>query len=200
MKRRAFLPSLLLPVVLWASSAVAGDGIVYVDIQELFKRFYKTKLAQNQLRIQNDDVERERTIMEKDIKRLKEEIETLRSDARDETLSEEVREGKRSQLEEKLVDLQMKEREMGEFTTLRNKQIEQQKKRKINKILDEIHETVIRYAKEEGYSAVIDRSAKSRNGTEMVLFSDPKLDITPEVLLVLNKGREGALGETGEGR
>jgi len=41
--------------ILWTSTALAGDGIVFVDLQEVFKRFYKTQLAQDQLRQQSAD-------------------------------------------------------------------------------------------------------------------------------------------------
>lgn len=187
---KKFIPALFFAAVLFAGNARAACEIVYVDLQEVFKRFYKTQLAQDQIRQQAADIKLEREMMEADIKVMKEELEVLRTDARDETLSEELRESKRDQLEEKLVELQKSEVEMNDFEKLRMQQLEQQNKRMSIKLFDEIHEVIINYSKEKGFPAVIDRSAQSRAGMQMVLYASPKRDITAEVLVVLNEGRE----------
>jgi len=183
-------PTLLLTALLFAAGAYAAGDIVFVDAQEVFKRFYKTQLAQDQIRQQADDIKLEREAMEVELKELKEEVEVLRTDSRDETLSEEIRRGKRDQLEEKLVELQKNEQEMIEYEKLRIEQLEQQNTRMTKKLFDEIHEAIILYAKEKGFAGVIDRSAQSRAGMQVLLFADPKKDITVEVLTLLNEGHE----------
>lgn len=190
MHMKKFFPILTLAALLVAGSASAAEDIAFVDLQEVFKRFYKTELAQDQIRQQADDIKMERDEIEEEVKVMKEEIEVLRTDSRDETLSEELRRNKRDQLEEKLVDLQKKEQDMLDFEKLRMQQMEQQNTRMTKKLFDEIHESIINYAKSQGFSAVIDRSAQSRIGTDNVLYSIPKLDITADVLAVLNEGRE----------
>ncbi len=167
----------------------AADEVVYVDLQEVFKGFYKTQLAQDQVRQQQADIKLERSEMEDVVKGLKEEIDALRTDARDETLSEDIRDGKRNQLEEKLVELQKKEQEMVEFEQLRTQQLEQQNSRMTKKIYDEVRDAIVNFAKAKNYAAVVDRSAQSRIGTEMVLYASPKMDITADVLAALNEGR-----------
>jgi Skp family chaperone for outer membrane proteins len=183
-------PTLLLTALLFAAGAYAAGDIVFVDAQEAFKRFYKTQLAQDQIRQQADDIKLEREAMEVELKELKEEVEALRSDSRDETLSEAIRRGKRDQLEEKLVELQKNEQEMIEYEKLRIEQLEQQNTRMTKKLFDEIHEAIILYSKEKGFAGVIDRSAQSRAGMQVLLFADPKKDITVEVLTLLNEGHE----------
>lgn len=188
-------PVLLLATVLFSAGAHAAGDVVYMDTQEVFKSFYKTQLAQNQIRQQADDIKLERESMEADLKDLQEEVEALRIDARDEALSEELRASKREQLEEKLVERQKIEKETIEFEKLRMQQLEQQNTRMSRKLFDEIREAVIIYSKEKGFSGVIDRSAQSRNGMQMILYSDPKKDITAEVIVVLNEGHEELLTE-----
>ncbi len=183
-------PALVFAATLLAGSAHAAGDIVFVDLQEVFKRFYKTQLAQDQIRQQADDIKLERATMEEEIKNLKEEVEVYRADSRDETLSEEVREAKRNQLEEKLVELQKKERDVKDFEKLRSQQLEQQNKRMSLKLFDEIHEVIVNFAKEKGYAAVVDRSAQSRAGMQTVLYASVQMDITADVLVVLNEGRE----------
>lgn len=187
---RKYFPTLLLTAVLLAGGTFAAGEIVFVDIQEVFKNFYKTKLAQDQIRQQADDIKFEREEMEAELKGMKEEVEVLRVDSRDATLSEDLRENKRNQLEEKLVELQKNEQEMIDFEKLRMQQLEQQNTRMSRKLFDEIHEQVILYSKEKGFNGVIDRSAQSRAGMKMVLFASPKQDITADILMALNEGRE----------
>ena len=188
---KSLFPTLLAAALLAVGSVQASDEIAYVDLQEIFKRFYKTQLAQDQIRQQADDIKMERDEMDAEVQALKAEIEALRTDARDATLSEEVRANKRDVLEEKLVALQKKEQEMADFEKLRMEQIESQNQRMTKKLFDEIHETIVSFAKMKGYSSVIDRSAQSRIGTDVVLFASPKFDITADVLNVLNEGRIG---------
>lgn len=190
---KTFFPTLLLAACLAAGGARAAGEMVYIDLQEVFKRFYKTQLAQDQIQQQHSDIKLERQDMEDGVKGLKEEIEVLRTDARDETLSEVIRQDKRNQLEEKLVALQTKEQEMVDFEKLRMQQLEQQNTRMTKKIFDEIRDTIINYAKSKNYDSVIDRSAQSRIGTEVVLYVGSKVDITADVLAVLNEGREETL-------
>ena len=169
----------------------AEDRIVFVDVQEVFKGFYKTQLAQDQIRQQADDIKLEREEMEEEVLALKEEVEALRADARDEMLSAEVRASKRDLLEEKLVNVMAKEREMAEFDKLRREQLEKQNMRMTRTLFDEIHEAVILYAKAQGFTSVIDRSAKSKMGIQIVLFAQVDVDITADLLAVLNEDREG---------
>jgi len=173
-----------------------AEGIVFCDLQEVFRKFYKTQLAQDQIRQQAEDIKQERAEMENEIVEMKKIIENLRKDARDTTLSEEIRESKRNELEEQLVNLQKKEQEIRDFEKLRMKQLEQQNARMSRKLFDEIHDAIIEYARKEGYTAVIDRSAQSRSGTETVLFARANADITANILEILNKGHEPTKTET----
>ncbi len=181
--------SLFVAAFLAAGSVHAANEIVFVDLQEVFKRFYKTQLAQDQIRQQADDIKMERDDMEAEVEALKKEIETLRTDSRDEALSEEIRANKRDVLEEKLVDLQKKEQEMTDFEKLRMEQIEQQNQRMTKKLFDEIHDAVVTYAKAQGYAAVVDRSSQSRIGTDVILYTSAQFEITAQVLEKLNEGR-----------
>jgi outer membrane protein len=176
-----------------ASAALGSNRIVFVDAQEVFKQFYKTKLAQDQIQQQQDDVKVEMDEMQAEVSDMKEIIEGLRKDARDRTLSEEVRASKREELEEKLVLLQKKEKGIIDFETLRNEQINRQKQRMTTKLFDEIQESITLYAREKGYDAVIDRSAVNLSRKETVLYVNTRADITGEIISVINKGSEAFL-------
>jgi len=190
---KKFFPALMMVVCLAGGGVYAVEDIVFIDIQEVFKSFYKTQLAQDQIRQQADDIKLEREEMEAEVKEMKEAVDALRTDSRDETLSVGIREDKRNELEEKLVELQTNEKEMIDFEKLRMQQLEQQNTRMSRKLFDEIHEAINNFSKEKGYKGVIDRSAQSRAGMQMVLYTNPKADITADLLAILNEGREEIL-------
>ncbi len=185
------LTAFVLIFTLMISGARAADNIAFIDVKEVFKQFYKTKMAQDQIRQQADDVKNERQIIEKEIEVMTELVEELRADSRDESLGEAVRQNKRDEFEETLVVLHKKGTDLQEFEKLRMKQMEQKNQRVTKKIFDEIHEIIINYAKIKGFTAVIDRSSKSRVGTDTILYVIHKKDITAEVIAMMNDGREG---------
>jgi Skp family chaperone for outer membrane proteins len=164
--------------------------IAFVDMQKLFTSFYKTQLAQDQVRQQADEMQLEQDIMQSNIEEIRQEIEDLRTDSRDSMLSLEMRSNKRVLLEEKLIELQNLEQEMTEYETLRRKQIDEQNTRMTKKLFDEIQEKIVTYSREHGYIAVIDQSAQSRIGIAVTVYVDPVIDITEGILKELNEGYE----------
>ena len=164
--------------------------IAFVDMQKLFTSFYKTQLAQDQVRQQADEMQLEQDIMQSNIEEIRQEIEDLRTDYRDSMLSLEMRSNKRVLLEEKLIELQNLEQEMTEYETLRRKQIDEQNTRMTKKLFDEIQEKIVTYSREHGYIAVIDQSAQSRIGIAVTVYVDPVIDITEGILKELNEGYE----------
>ena len=160
----------------------------FVNLRELFEGFYKTELAQDQINQQIEEVSFERELRLEDISQIREEIENLRSESRDEKLSEEARKNKRVQLEDRLIEMQEVQKELRDFETLRKKQIDEQNKRMQKGLLDEIQAEIIKYGDENGYDVIIDRSAKSSLGTEIVLFVGLRSDVTAFILQRLNKG------------
>lgn len=179
----------LLGTFIVAGHAAAQDQVVFMDAQEVFKQYYKYEAMQNQVRQQQEDYESEQNDLNLELKELEEEIATLRVEVRDETLSEEIRSGKLDLLEEKLVGYQAQTKALNEFKQLRLDQIQQQINRMTKSIYDEISAAVIDYARANNYGAVVDSSSVSRNGFSTVLYVSPKIDISAEVIQVLNKGQ-----------
>tara|TARA_B100000927_G_scaffold259976_1_gene229278 strand:- start:3735 stop:4340 length:606 start_codon:yes stop_codon:yes gene_type:complete len=178
--------NILLFSLLFITSVEAKVG--FVNLRELFEGFYKTELAQDQINQQIEEVSFERELRLDDIKVIREEIEVLRSESRDEKLSQEARKNKRLQLEDRLIEMQEAQKDLTNYETLRKKQIEEQNKRMQKGLLDEVQSEIVKYGEENGYDLIIDRSAKSSLGTEIVLFSGFRTDLTVYILERLNKG------------
>lgn len=166
-------------------AASADDRIVFIDLERVFNNFYKTRLAKSKMEAQNKDAEAERQVMVDEMTAVSEEVDQLRKEARDVTLSEEIRDGKRILYEERLLELREKEQEIVDFAARRKQQSQMQVSRMSQTIMDEIRATVVEYAQKEGLQAVVDTS--SRGATIGVfIYTRADVDITETILMILN--------------
>ncbi len=180
----------LVACVAGALPAVAIEGgIALVDMETLFSKYYKTQLADAQLKDQADDFNTERKDLVAKYEQMQEDFNDLRAEAQNSALSEEVRLEKRDLAEEKLISLKEQEAKIQRMETTRRRQLEEQQMRMRKKIIEEIREEITAYAQERNIPCILDSSGQTMNGVELVLFSDGKFDITDDILAILNKGQ-----------
>ena len=183
---------LLLPIFLLAGVAGAAEKIVFIDLERVFDGFYKTQLAKSKVEVQQQDIEKEKQVMVDEMNALSAEVDSLKKEARDTTLTDEIRDSKRLLYEERLLALRAKQKEIEEFTTRRQQQLQVQVTRMSQTIMDEIRQTVVEYAKSEGLQAVIDNSSR-RAAIGVFIYTHPDLEITEPILTILNSKRPDAL-------
>lgn len=170
--------------------------VVYVNMERAFSGFYKTKLADEQLKQQAEEFNQERKKLTDELERLQQEFSALREEAQNIALSEDARALKRSAAEEKLIELRDLETRIRRFDESKQKQLEDQTRRMRKRIVDEIRQTITEYAQKNGYGLVLDSSGQSFNGVEVVLYADVRSDITDDILAELNKTKgAGATSE-----
>ena len=168
----------------------AEQPAVFINLDRAFNEFYKTKLADTQLKEQADEFNGERKALVGDYEKLQKDFASIRDEAQNTALSDDVRSEKRNLAEEKLVELRDYESRIRRFDDSRRKQLDDQSRRMRKRIVEEIQQIVKDYAQKQGYQAVIDSSGQSLNGVEIILYTDPKIDITDTILDMLNKGRQ----------
>lgn len=172
----------------------ADTRIVFVNMDRIFNDFYKTKLADTQLKEQAQQVMDERKKLQADFDKLQADFNKLRDDAQNTALTEEVRTQRRTSAEEKLVEVRDFEQKIRRFDETRRKQMEDQSRRMRKRIVDEIRDTIQTYARNQMFSAVLDTSGQTLNGIETVLYTEPRMDVTGEIIDVLNRSRPADLG------
>ncbi len=174
----------------WIGTAAAAEqSVVFVNLDRVFNDFYKTKLADTQLKEQADSFNVERKKLIDDFNKLQDEFGALRDAAQNTALSEDARDQKRGEAEEKLVEVREAEGKIRRYDEGHRKQLDDQSRRMRKRIVDEIRLAINNYAREQGFEAVVDSSGQSLNGLELILYSDAKIDITDSVLEILNKGK-----------
>jgi len=164
------------------------DRIVFVDLDRVFSEFYKTQLAKSRIEVQQGDIDIEKQVMVDAMTVIDSEVDELKKEARDTTLSEEIRDSKRILYEERLLELREAQKEIEEFTARRQRQLQLQVTRMSQKIMDEIRHTVVEYARVNGLMAVIDSSPRS-SAANLFVYTHKDIDITEDVLSAMNRKR-----------
>lgn len=171
------------------AAAADEQRIISVDLDKVFNEFYKTKLADAQLKEQAEEFKEERKTLVTNFKAMQDEFNSARDEAQNTGLSEDVRNQKRAEAEEKLVEIREQESKIRRFDESRQKQLDEQSRRMRKRLIDEISEVVQTYARQQGLTTVIDSSGDSLNGVSIVVYNDPRNDITDTVIELLNKGK-----------
>ncbi len=163
-------------------------GVAFVNLDRCFNEYYKTRVADAQLKAQAREFEDELKNIAGELEKLQSEFNALREESLNSALSDEVRAAKRAAAEEKVLAIREQEGRVQSFRERRSKQLEEQSRRMRRGLVGEIKEVIQKYARDRGLTAVIDSSGTTFNGVEAVLYVDPRSDITDEILQELNKG------------
>lgn len=163
--------------------------VVFVDLDRVFSEFYKTKLADAQLKEQIEDLREERQEVYDEFVQLQKDFNRLRDESTKSALSEEERQKLTRDASDKLQSIREYENKLRRMDESRRKQVEEQGRRMRKRIVDDIRETVSSYADAQGFDAVLDTSGQSLNGVDIVLYSNARVDVTDTIIELLNKSQ-----------
>jgi len=155
-----------------AASLAADKPFGVVDTQRIVEEYEAARDAQEQYQKFLRDLEKEIAERERELQRLIEEIESQKM-----LLGEEA-------FNAKLQDLEDQKADYFRFRDQADQRAQQEYKDKIGPIIDQVKTIAERIGKEEGYGIVIDSAAFT------VLYLDPDVDLTNEVLAALARGEE----------
>jgi len=186
MNRMRAIPVILAVGLVSGYAWAAEMKVAVVDASRLLKEYHKTELAESHMQEQVEDFTSERDKLLAEHKRLKGEFEALRTEGQNKALSEEAREKKKEQAEDKLSDVIAYESSIRDKALSRRKQLEGESRRMQLELVKAIRAAVRTTAEQGGYTLVLDTSGLLANGFEGVLYADGKMDITDEVLKSLN--------------
>ncbi len=174
------------------SAGAAELKVGLVNMTRAFSEFYKTKLADAQLREMAEEFNEERRGLMATLEELRKAADTAREQAQVAVLTEEARRQKRAEAEERLVEQRQHEEKIRQYDDSRRKQLEEQQRRMRGRLVDEIRETARSYAQQQGLSLVLDSSAQGANTLEIVIYNNGQHDITSAVIEALNKNQKVA--------
>jgi outer membrane protein len=173
-----------------ATLAVAQEGklnIATVDMQELFKDYYRTNEAQKQINVERARIQKDNNERLARIRELEENLGKLRKQIDDPSLND-------SKKQTLFKDFQMQQqegialdRERREFLQRRNQALNEKMVQRMKGILEEIRKLVEEKAKLDNYDYVFDKSGLSTSQVPFLLYTKDATDITSALLKNLNK-------------
>lgn len=168
-------------------SAHAETKLAIIDLKKVFDGYFKTKLADSQLKERATDAEKVMKGLGDDFQKANEEYKKLVDSSNDQAVSADERDKRKKSAESKLLELQEIDKSVTQFRRQTQSTLDEQKRRMRDSILKEIREIVNAQAKAGSFTAVIDTAADSVNQTPILLYSNGENDLTAVVLTTLNQ-------------
>jgi Skp family chaperone for outer membrane proteins len=180
-------------VLLPAAGARAGDlSIVVVDMDRVMKSYGETKTADALLREQVEEFRAEIKKMREEEAQMARTFEEAAAEARNKALSDEERSRKGDIARERLSKLNEFQSKIRETVRAREEELSDQKGRMRRRIVDKLRGIVRDYASKKGFTVVLDSSALGVTGVETVVYNPDSMDITREVLKLVETEKPSA--------
>ena len=172
-----------------ATSAQAQVKVGTVDMDKIFKSYYKTKDAEARINEARAAAKKELDDRMETYKANLEQINKLNDELQKTELSKDKQADKAKQRDEKISETKNLEREITEFRTTREKQLQESAVRMRNNIVDEITKLIQEKVKSDNFDYVFDKSGTSLNGVPVVVFARESSDFSDEIIVALNKNK-----------
>ena len=174
----------------FATMAVAQDGklnIATVDMQELFKQYYRTNEAQKQINVERARIQKDNNERLARIRELEENLGKLRKQLEDPSLNDSKKQTLFKEWQMQQQEGIALDRERREFLQRRNQALNEKMVQRMKGILEEIRKLVEEKAKLDNFDYVFDKSGLSTSQVPFLLYTKDATDITAGLLKDLNK-------------
>ena len=179
--------SLLLSTIV---TFAADSKIAVVDMEKIFKGYYKTKINSARFKKQAATYKQYADNLASSQLKLEEEFRALRDASQNIAFSETDRESKRLAARDKYRQLETKQNELQQYDREKSAQLKDQYDKMRKELLNEIRKNIAKYSKSNGYSMVLDASGKTMNDIPLVIYYQTEMDLTEIILKRINKGAE----------
>jgi outer membrane protein len=166
--------------------AMGQNRIATIDLRKVFDNYWKRQEAEAALKKRGTDLDKELKGFMDDYKKLQEDYNKLLESANDQSVTPAEREKRKTAAENKLMEIKTSENTIRTFEDNAREQLDSQKKRMRDSILDDIRGAINAKAKAAGYTMVIDTAADSFNQTPIVVYNNGENDMTDSILAQLN--------------
>ena len=194
--KRFVLFLLMLTAAAGMGAPPSGDRIAVVNMETVFRQYYKSRIAAETLRRQSE-IYRAYVMTEQDkLKELQKEIDAARDASQNLALTAADREAQKTRCAGKEREYAAKRTELNRYMLERNRNLTAIEKNKRDEILKDIREEAAKQAVAGGFSFVLDSSGMTTSGVPAVLYAPPSVDLTAKILKALNAAATPAAPET----
>jgi outer membrane protein len=172
--------------------AQSAPKILVVDLAKLFDNHWKTQEQQAKLKADGTKAQDQVAQLQKDGNALVAEFKELDEQSKNPTATAEAKAKAQADAQKKYDEIQQKQTELRSFAQNTQSTLRQRFETFKTLMLEEITKTAVEIAKRHGATFLVDKSGPTLVGVSNILYFDPSLDITDEVMAELNKDRPAA--------
>lgn len=170
-----------------AISLHAEMKIGTVDMNHVFTDYKRTSEVKAKYNASGEAIEKELNERAADLKKKMDEINQLTTAIEKSDLPKKELDAKKKECEEKIEKARALDRELVEYRSAKQKKLQDEFLGMRQGIIDDIMKVVNDQTKARGFDLVLDKSGLSAGAVPVVLVARPDLDISDEVLSILNK-------------
>ncbi len=184
--KKIFLTLFLLIGIIIGNISAAETKIAVIDMDILFRDYYKTQIAEQNLKKQREAYQGWAKKLTAAHEKLKKSFEKLRDESLNIVLDETERARRKALGQEKYIQMKQKEAEIRAYAEEKQKTINVDFSRARTEILNEIRTEVTKIANIQGIDIVLDKSGRTLNNIPSIVYFKQSLNITNQVLQNLN--------------
>ena len=170
-------------------SAANAGKIAVVDLERVFREYYKSKIAEESIRQQADAYRNYLNQLNNELQQLERALRTARSNALNIALSAAEKEKANADAQEKQRAFSAKQAEIKLYIEERSADMRRMENAKRQEIMKEIRNELKKSAAASGFEFVFDTSGRTMNDQPAILVYPENSDITNRVIRELNRTR-----------
>ena len=171
----------------------AQDKTIYVNLETIFENFYKTVNANISFEDQKKDFEARLSLIREEMQNLDKQAQRYDEEVRNDLLPRETRETSQRNLQAIDERLRGKKREYDQNQEEGLRTLQSIRMKRESDLVNDILNTVNKYADEVGATHVIEVSGKTFNRVQVYLRYPKEKDVTQAILKLVNLGHEDEL-------
>jgi outer membrane protein len=163
--------------------------IAVIDIAKVYDNHYETVAQNAKLRVDTQKAQDEIDRMQKEGQALVEQYNELDAQAKNPTATPEAKSKAQSAAQEKGREIQQKYKDVTDLANSAKQTFQQRIQTFRVSMMNTISGVASEVARRHGYTLLLDKSGPSAIGIPAVVYADPSIDITDEVMAEVNKGK-----------
>jgi outer membrane protein len=169
--------------------AQTAPKILVVDLAKLFDNHWKTLEQTEKLKADGAKAQDQVAQLQKDGNALVEQFKELDEQSKNPTATAEAKAKAQTDAQKLYDEVQQKRSELSSFAQNTQNTLKQRFQTFKTLMIEEIEKVAVDIAKKKGATFLLDKSGPTLVGVSNILYFDPSLEITDEVMAELNKDR-----------
>ncbi|HEY5228242.1 MAG TPA: OmpH family outer membrane protein [Opitutaceae bacterium] len=173
----------------FTAEAQTAPKILVIDLAKIYDGHWKTQEQNATLQADAKKAQDQAAVMSKEGNALVAEFKELDEQSKNPAATAEAKSKAQADAQKKYDEIQQKRNELNTFGQNAQNTLRQRLQTFKTLMIEEISKVAVDVARSKGATLLLDKSGPTMAGVSNVLYFDPSLDITDEVLVVINKDR-----------